>query len=261
MAATVAGAALTEQHRKAQLRLRASFLRELTKLWPLLDVEQLDETAAEWIHVVAELILRWRRASADRALSYYEAFRRAETGQELPQPETYVGLDVPSLPAIRTSLAVTGPIGFKSALARGLTPTRARTLSFTSVAGAASRHVLNGGRSQLVQTATVDEMAVRFSRVTDGDPCAFCAMLASRGAKYLSRATGFRTTERSKRGPGKEYHDHCGCQVEPSFSVDSPGPQRNKAFAQLWADSTEGLSGKAARNAFRRAYDAQRLGA
>lgn len=261
MAATTTGTALTEQHRVAQLRLRARFLRELTRLWPLLDIEQLDESTSEWVALAVELIMRHRRESAARALRYYEDFRRAETGMQLPAPATYANLGEGNGMAMRTSLLVTGPIGFKSRIARGIAPTRARQLSFTAVAGAASRHVMDGGRRQLINTADKDEMAVRFHRVTDGNPCAFCAMLAGRGAVYLTRKTAFRTTERSRRGAGEKYHDNCGCSVEPSFSVGAPGPERNRGFAQLWAESTKGLSGKDARNAFRRAYTAQQLGA
>lgn len=262
MAGTSTGTTLTEQHRVAQLRLRASFLRELTPLWPLLDITQLDETTSEWINIAVELIMRWRQASAERALRYYEKFRLAETGLALPAPATYRNLGEGNAIAMRTSLLVTGPVAFKSRLARGFEPTTARRMAFTAVAGAASRHVLNGGRRQLVNTANADEMAVGFARVTDGDPCAFCAMLASRGPAYKTRATAFRTTSRSiARGPNEKYHDKCGCSVEPSFDRDTDWPTRNRGFSQLWEESTKGYSGKDAVNAFRRAYNAQRLGA
>jgi hypothetical protein len=260
MAATAAGERLTERHRLAQLRIRARFLREFMRMWPLLDMDRLDETTAEWINIVSGLIADWRAESAQRALAYYEAFRRAELPVARPDaiepafdPARYLGLAVPSMPQIRTSLLVTGPIGYRSRIAKGFTPTMARTTTFTAVSGAASRHVLDGGRRQLIGTANADEMAVGFSRVTDGDPCSFCAMAASRGPVYKSRATASLTTERSKRGPGEQYHDNCGCTAEPSFSRDTDWPSRNRGFEQLWKDSTAGLSGKHALNAFRRA--------
>lgn len=261
MAATVAGETLTEQHRLAQLRLRAQFLREFVPLWGLLDISHLDDTTLGWINAVLDAIGRWRAESAQRALTYYTAFRRAETTEHTFDHAPHVGIDVPNRQQIRTSLLVTGPIGYKSRIAKGFTPSAARRMAFTAVAGAASRHVMDGGRRQLVNTANADEMAVGFSRVTDGDPCAFCAMLASRGPTYITRASASRTTERSERGPGEKYHDHCGCSVEPSFDRQADWPQRNRAFSQLWADTTAGLSGKKAINAFRNAYDAQRLGA
>lgn len=258
MAATAAGTELTEAHRRAQLATRASFLRELVRLWPLFDIEQLDESSARWITAVTDLILLWRAQSAQRALTYYSRFRQAETGAPLPDLDLYGNLGAGNVNQIRTSLLVTGPIGFKSRIGKGFTPTRARQFAFTAVAGAASRHVLNGGRSQLIETATKDEMSVGYARVTDADPCAFCAMLASRGPIYISRATAARTTGRSDRGAGEKYHDDCGCSVEPSFDRQADWPAKNRQFEKLWADTTAGLSGNNALNAFRRAHEAQR---
>lgn len=267
MAATATGATLTEQHRLAQLRIRAQFLREFVKLWPLLDVERLDETTTGWIGLAVDLITKWRAESAQRALAYYAAFRQAELPVVRPTVDPvfnaaqYIGLAPVNLAQIGTSLVVTGPIGYKSRIAKGFLPAMARSTTFTAVSGAASRHVLDGGRRQLIGTGNADEMAVGFARVTDGDPCAFCAMLASRGPKYKTRATAFRTTDRAKRGPNERYHDHCGCQAEPSFDRDTDWPARNRGFEQLWKDTTGDFKGKEKYNAFRRALNAQKLGA
>lgn len=257
MAATTAGTALTEQHRRAQLALRREFLHEFLGLWPLLDIANLDESTAAWIRAVVDLILRWRTQSAERALTYYTRFREVETGLVLPNANAFRALDTGNRIQIRTSLLVTGPIGFKSYVGRGLTPVNAKKMAFTAVAGAASRHVLDGGRQQLVNTASADEMAVGFCRVTDAEPCAFCAMLASRGPVYFTRATAFRTTGRSKRGEGEKYHDDCGCSVEPSFNRETDWPARNREFEKLWEDTTGDAKGKGKYNAFRRAYEAQ----
>lgn len=257
MAATAAGTALTEQHRRAQLALRRGFLRELLELWPLLDIENLDESTANWIKIVTELILQWRNQSAQRAFAYYTQFRQVETGLELPGANALRSLGEGNRSQIRTSLLVTGPVGFKSRIGKGLTPPQAKKMAFTAVAGAGSRHVLNGGRQQLVNTASADEMAVGFSRVTDAEPCAFCAMLASRGPVYFTRATAFRTTGRSKRGEGEKYHDDCGCSVEPSFNRKTDWPTRNREFEKLWEDTTGDAYGKGKYRAFRNAYEAQ----
>lgn len=234
-------------------------MRELVRLWPLIDLERLDETAAEWIGFVVDLILLYRTQSVDRALSYYDEFRRVETGQPLANRGNYRSLVTPEPAAIRTSLLVTGPIGVKSRIKKGINPNVAKAKALVDVTGAASRHVLDGGRQLITKAVDMDELAVGFSRVTDDDPCAFCAMLASRGPVYASRATAGRTTERSKkRGPGKEYHDHCGCSVEAIYFEDADWPGKARDFEQLWIDSTKGKGGKAALNAFRQAYEAQR---
>lgn len=257
MALTATGAQLTEQHRLAQLSIRASFMRELTRLWKLINLDNLDESAAEWIGFVTDLILRFRQQSAIRALSYYDEFRRAEIGQALPNRALYRNLDVPAPGAIRTSLLVTGPVGMKSRIGKGFTPEIARAKALVDVAGAASRHVLDGGRHQLVKSIEKDKRATQYARVTDGKPCYFCAMLASRGPVYRSASSGQFTTSRSKRGPGREFHDHCGCTVEPGFAQNAEWPGRGREFEKLWNDTTKGKGGKAALSAFRSAYEAQ----
>jgi hypothetical protein len=257
MAATAAGTALTENHRRSQLGLRKQFLREFLDLWSMLDINRLDESTAAWIRAATDLILQWRAQSAERALSYYTRFRETETGLALPGAHAVRSLGDGNRALIRTSLLVTGPIGFKSRIGKGIMPVQARKRAFTAVAGAASRHVLNGGRQQLVNTASADEMSVGFSRVTDSEPCAFCAMLASRGPVYFSRATAARTTGRSQRGAGEKYHDDCGCSVEPSFGRDTAWPKRNREFEQLWIDTTGDAYGKGKFRAFRNAYEAQ----
>ena len=56
-----------------------------------------------------------------------------------------------------------------------------------------------------------DEGAM-FARVPTGtETCAFCLMLASRGAVYHSRKTA---------GEFKHFHRNCDCKVVPSFEVD-----------------------------------------
>jgi hypothetical protein len=257
MAATASGAQLTELHRQAQLAIRSSFTRELLRLWPLIKLDQLDESAGEWIGFVTELILQFRQRSAGRALSYYDEFRNAEIGEPLPDRPLYRNLDAPVPGAIRTSLLVTGPIGMKSRIAKGINPDIARAKALVDVAGAASRHVLDGGRTQLVESVKKDSKAVQYARVTDGKPCYFCAMLASRGPIYRSASTAVFATNRSATRAGREFHDHCGCSVEPGFSKDAEWPGRGRDFAKIWKDSTAGKGGKAALNAFRSAYEAQ----
>lgn len=257
MATTVTGANLTEQHRRAQLALRSAFMRELVRLWPLIDLDKLDETAAEWIGFVTDLILTYRMQSVDKALSYYDEFRRVEVGEPLPNRGNYRSLATPAPAAIKTSLLVTGPIGVKSRIGKGINPRIAKAKALVDVSGAASRHVLDGGRQLVTEATKKDKVALGFIRVTDDDPCAFCAMLASRGPafKYRSRESAL-----TRRVPGENelhrYHDHCACQAEPVYSTDAEWPGRGREFAQLWKDSAKGK--KDALKAFRQAYEAQR---
>jgi hypothetical protein len=170
-------------------------------------------------------------------------FRRVERRTTIDIPD----IDwKPADRAVVVSMNVLGPVAQKQKAARGKPLQTARDESFTQAVGAATRHVLTGGRQSLLTLLDDDPVALGWIRVTDGDPCAFCAILASRGPVY-----------RSRESAGFLAHDHCACTPEPVYSRDTLWPGRAKEFRGLWRTSTEGLSGKDARNAFRREYEAR----
>lgn len=78
------------------------------------------------------------------------------------------------------------------------------------------------------------DKGVRFARVTSGrNTCAFCLMLAGRGAVYHTRETA---------GEFDHWHRHCTCKVVPSFSgnqyevlVEGHDPRD----AKRWSDRIE----------------------
>lgn len=271
------GAELTEQHRLAQVAIRAAALREVLQVWSALNPLRLDATVGLWLRLMTELLARWWGVSVTRGRVYYQEFRAAEIGEPsatlvVPAPggaarppvgsgggpDGRGGLLTPPAPdprQVATSLTVTGPHRIRYLTERGVDPDRAARSALRDVSGAAARHVMNGGRSVVDALARADRRAVGWARVTDAHPCAFCAMLASRGYVYLSRATAERTTDRSSRGPGHRYHDHCACVAEPAFTRSATLPGRGEEFARLWRESTAGLSGASARRAFRAAYE------
>lgn len=112
-----------------------------------------------------------------------------------------------------------------------------------------NRAVLNAGRDTVEWSAGAQGRSWR--RVTDGDPCAFCAMLATR-SDYTTKERALTTghTSRHKRGNkrplGSRYHDHCGCTVVEVVGSWEPnradtGYQRTYEKAREWVDD-HGLS-------------------
>ncbi len=97
---------------------------------------------------------------------------------------------------------------------------------------------LDAGRDVVVLSAAANDR--RWRRVTDGNPCAFCAMLATRtdytspfAAQYVvGRGKTTRLGARGRRGLGvrprgsrslgEKYHDHCGCTVAEVFDDWEP---------------------------------------
>jgi hypothetical protein len=69
----------------------------------------------------------------------------------------------------------------------------------TLLEGGFDRRLWTAARSVYMTSATSDPAAHGWQRETDGHACAFCVMLASRGAVYSEASADFSS------------HDHCGC--------------------------------------------------
>lgn len=163
---------------------------------------------------------------------------------------TRIEIEIPELDedrndrATEVSLIVTGPVGQKSKIKRGRSEREARDASFVESSGAASSQVLTGGRQSLLRLIEADTRLEGYVRVTDGDPCYFCAMLASRGPVY-------RTPKRASFSA----HNHCACTAEPVYTSDTAWPGRSREFQQLWNRYIRGrYSGDEAIRQWRKIY-------
>lgn len=238
MAKTPEGTSLTEEHRAAQVQVRASALRDFAALWPLWKPGD-DSTFAHLVAATLPLVRAYNRVSASVALGYYARFRTVE-GIAGTAPGV-VGTP-PDDAQITTSLFVTGQATADRAKRGGKTPAQARQTALVGVSGAMTRHVLAGGRDALLESVAADPEALGWARVTDGDPCYFCALLASRGPVYKDQASA-----------GFEAHDHCACMAEPVYpGAEWPGKARE--YAALYREATKDRPDDL-RNAFRRAYE------
>ncbi|MER7988693.1 hypothetical protein ABTY53_24325 [Streptomyces noursei] len=142
-------------------------------------------------------------------------------------------------------------------------------------AGAADREALRAGRDLIDQASKRDRRVVGWARVTDGNPCAWCAVLASRGAIYTSQVTAARGGRRkpkdsldgrvraNRRPPvAREdltrYHNGCHCQTVPVYSRNDFMTPQARAFDRQWQEVTRGMTGAEARRAWRRHIEASR---
>ncbi len=130
-----------------------------------------------------------------------------------------------------------------------------------NAARSADRATLLAGRDLVERAGARDRRVVGWARVTDGNPCSFCAMLASRGAIYTSRqaAEVSDTSLRNAVGPDdiRKYHNGCHCQAVPVFSRSDFWVPGSRELYRDWQKVTRGLSGREARIAWRRHIEAQ----
>lgn len=231
---------LAEAHRQAQIRLSSGVVSDVTDAWRLLDVSRLDRTFDPYARALVARTAARRRVSEALGRSFYTAARGASgvTGA------VELGRAPIEADAVVTSLRVTGPVTLKRAVARGATADSAVTQAKAATVGALRRHVLDGGRLSVLRSVSSDSYARGYARVSDGRPCAFCAMLVGRGAVYREETAGFLA------------HDSCGCQPAPFWGVQPAQSAMASRLSDLWASSVSGHSGDDAINAFRRAYEA-----
>jgi hypothetical protein len=243
--------AAAEQHRQAQLGLRSRALRDFLAIWPLWTGDT--ESFGRLVQAAQPLVTVYRHASSALAGGFYQSFRGI---RQIPgQAAVRLAANVPAQ-QLASSMYVTGQVMTRDAVAAGQSFEEARRTALARVSGAVTRHVLDGGRQTIIDTAYGDERAIGWARLTDGKPCAFCAMLAGRGAVYKTESTA-----------DFQAHDHCGCQAIPIFTA-ADVPALNRELRDLYnqAQRDAARSGDLDRgtsndqlNAFRRLYDPETL--
>jgi hypothetical protein len=250
MARSAAGKALTEQHYKAQVQLRAVALRDYLRLWPLFTGDE--ASFRRLVEAAVVLVRAHQQTSSALSSAYFQAFRTAEDPGGHAEPRLADSMTPDTEDRLIGSLYETGQFSVQRSLAAGKTPQAAMDTAFTNTSGTVTRNVLNGGRGTLLRSTGGDSKAKGWSRVTSGKPCAFCAMLSSRGPVYFTEETAdFRS------------HDHCTCMAEPGYE-GTEWPGRSREFHDLYneaiheanerGDLRQGTSNDLL-NAFRRHYD------
>lgn len=240
MARTAAGAALSVEHRRRQVALRAALLRDVTTLWRVVDPTDLTATFSRFSTAAAIIVRARYGESAGLAAGYYAAFRMAEG---IAGTATPVLGEPPAATVVSEALRATGLVGILNARRAGQSVQAAAQNGLVRASGSATSLVLAGARDTILGTAAQDKARPRWQRITSDEPCAFCAMLASRGAVYSSEETS-----------SFEAHDHCSCMVEPVYP-GSAMPATALAFRERWEQATSGLSGADALDAFRSAIE------
>lgn len=235
-------AAITRYQRGLTV-VRNDVIRSLVPLFSTLDEADLNRSFPGFADRATSVIREGEQASARLAVQFYNESREAEQ----------VDGDAPRRPPklaedrhIKGNLFLSGPIEVKRALAQGASTDEAMRRGQVATAGSGSRLALNAGRHHVETLVAADPQATGYQRVIKSKrPCAFCAMLASRGAVYKA----------GRYPPRTKYHDNCSCVAIPLFK-GSKQHQQAAFYSALWAEVTKGLRGKQAVNAFRKALAA-----
>ena len=219
------------EHRRLQLAVRARAIAEILAAWPLFEGD-----LASWSRFVPVALAVIRARHRDSAALASAHLREWSVEQGLGPPEA--PLPPPPPPELLArSLGATGLAGTWRALSVGMSLEAAREAGFARLAMAAGRHVMDGGRGVVVEAVRL-QPELRWRRVTGARPCAFCAMLASRGP--VAETVDF------------PAHDGCSCTAEPALAGEGRNRREQELYAR-WREAAAGLSGAEALRAFRRA--------
>lgn len=237
MATTALGAQLTVAHRAAQLAVRARSLQGLMTLWRAVDPTNLGDTIDAFVQAAALLAGNGFDQSAVASARYFESFRVAEgvAGRAAP-----VLARRPAQAVMIGELRGAALSGIIDARRAGMSVDRASSNGLVRVAGQLVKLVLTGGRMTITGSVQSDRVALGWSRVTTGDPCAVCRMLASRGPTY-----------KTEKSADFDAHGHDACTAEPLYETGraSLGPaaeaakyKREYDMAQAWARESGTMS-------------------
>lgn len=180
-----------------QRGVRARALRELVKWWASVAHLPQDEVIAAANDYVPALAQTFGELSATAAAQFYDD-ARADAG---PLSRFTAGM-APSGAAdqARAEMGWAWPKLQSDPLD-----------ALDRLSGVVDAAALQDGRSTIVYNSERDRSHPSWSRVPVGNTCAWCLMLASRGAVYWTAATA---------GANKKFHRQCDCQPVPSWIPD-----------------------------------------
>ena len=207
-----------ETYAEANRGIRRLVLRDLQRFWARLDTFDATGTRDALLEVVPALVVQYGEIAATVAADFYDDLRDKAGVRGRFSAVLDDGIDVEDLRGqIRWAIdpLFSGNPKPDEALGR--------------LAGKVDEYTLQPGRDTIAASSAADPAKPRWARVPVGKTCAFCLVLASRGAVYRSAQTA---------GDGRKYHPHDDCTPTPIFPKDSlPEGYNPDALLQQYQDA------------------------
>lgn len=197
----MAARAVVERYRSDLTDLTALAARDVSLLLSELRGSPIGEVREVLAAVVPDLVEPFLGASGELAATWYEDLRAAAS-----VPGTFYADAAASTmrPAKAEGLA-------RWAVAPLVADEGALPDVLSRLSGAVQRAVFDAGRDTVRANTRRDPVRVGWQRMARPGACAFCGLLASRGAVYESQDSA------STTGSGHRYHDRCHCVATPIF--------------------------------------------
>lgn len=222
MASTTSdGAASAARWRAAQLGLTRLLLRDLQGLRRLIDPARLQTSVPAWIEAVSTIVARYSEVSATLAADFYDGERSASGVLGVftaPLADAPPNEQVGS--SMRWATKDLWPRDDAVATVAQQEPLDVRlNAAMTKADAATQKLVADRGRATLRQAVNQDAGAVAYARAAALGACAFCRLMASRGAVYKNAQTAGRDANELFSGDASvvKFHDNCHCALIPVF--------------------------------------------
>lgn len=189
-----------EAYRQSQQELAGQARREVAAFYGGLDHGDSNAVRDALLFAMPEIIRAYGAAAGERAADFYSHFRDRAGLRD--------NFDIPvaaSAPVEQISASTRWAVGGLYLPEEDRNP--AAVLS--NLEDVTDRLTKQTGRDTLTAAIIGDPMQPRYARVPTGTTtCKFCAMLASRGAVYLTKESA---------GAYNRFHANCDCQPVPVF--------------------------------------------
>lgn len=177
--------------------------------------------------LMPELVAEYGMQAADLSADFYDEARYVALGAAAAAGYSATTPPVPGEEVVQDALGW--------ALAPLFAPEAPDNLTaLKRSAGKLQKLVAGHGRDTVEWNAANDPVGTRYMRHASANACAFCRMLATREATYLTAESAVRvvgevdprSTGSTVRGPrgtqelGEKYHDNCKCIAVPVFPGD-----------------------------------------
>ncbi|AXQ64386.1 head maturation protease [Gordonia phage Neville] len=279
------------KHRRKQEEIAEDVRAGVIRTYRRLDFTDLDNSQLWWVDGTLPTLQKGFEASQKATVSFlkdYRALRVQQLGlDEAPRPNIVTARQAATTAAIARTrptgiapefnqgqaaarLLATGPARVKKAMPAPADQAMAKGLK--GALGSAVQVAMQGGREVALQEVREDRLITGYQRITDSDPCYFCALLAANGpfttrsyqnnrAFNVNRRTGeafapnaaFAVTGEPE-GIAK-VHDHCCCVLVPVYEGEFQKTEAARVGASLWEEASESDSSL---NTYRRLYESLR---
>jgi hypothetical protein len=213
-----------ERYRMASGELSRRVASELAAYFAALDLSKPEATRDALLEFVPLLVAQYGQVAEVLAMDWYDELR-----MESEDAGTYVAAIPPSVPVVADQVAET----VRYLAGKLWTPNPASMLA--GLSSSTDKFVKQYGRDTIAWNA--DREGVRFARVPSGDKtCAWCLMLASRDAVYVSKASAGDIGT----GYGDGFHGFCDCVVTRiAKAADYPEAYLPDNYYAMYMDARE----------------------